>query len=285
MKSAYTIIDGIPCYAPDVAHENTDYPHGHFEKLFSIERKNFWFCSRNRVIQYLFQKYLGARDTHKVLEIGCGTGFVLHGLSRFSEYELTGAELHLAGLAFAKKRLHHVHFIQMDFRSTPFREEFDAIGAFDVLEHVEEDELMMKNAYTTLKPEGFFFISVPQHMWLWSTQDDAAYHKRRYSRKELMCKLKKAGFSVKFVTSFVFTLLPAMALSRFLKRNKPGKVLPKGMEFSYHELELPWVLNAALSICMRLDEFLIRLGCSLPIGGSLIAVAQKKKNDTLHLEK
>ncbi|PIQ77093.1 SAM-dependent methyltransferase [Candidatus Peregrinibacteria bacterium CG11_big_fil_rev_8_21_14_0_20_46_8] len=269
------IIQGIKCYAPELAHSSEDYPAGHAEKLYKIEAEHFWFRSRNRVLQYLFGKYLGRHEPRKILEVGCGTGFVLHGLARFSNFKLSGAELFIEGLEFAQTRLPNVDFVQLDFRDTPFAAEFDAVGAFDVLEHVEEDEQMIASAYTTLKPGGYFFISVPQHMWLWSTQDDTAFHKRRYSRREMKKKLQAAGFKIRFVSSFVFTLLPAMLLSRLRRKKSRNTKLSPGAEYSYDELQLPWALNALLNLIMHMDEFLIRLGVSLPAGGSLIVVAQK----------
>lgn len=252
----------------------TDYSPDHFERLFKLEEKNFWFRSRNRIIKRLFSQYLPPSKTAKILEVGCGTGFVLYGLSEFKNYHLFGGELHVEGLRYARERLPHAEFIQLDFRKTPFHNEFDAIGAFDVLEHVEEDILMMENVHKSLKPGELFFVSVPQHKWLWSNQDVAAYHKRRYTRKELILKLEQNHFSIEFATSFVFTLLPAMFLSRLFRKKKIRN--PDGMEYSFHELTLPSALNKLLEGFMKIDELLIRRGYSLPIGGSLIAVSRKK---------
>lgn len=273
LKSNYTLIDGIKCYSPTAAKYNTDYNSEHYDVLFNIESNNFWFRSRNRLIKYLFSKFLGGIHGAKVLEVGCGTGYVLKGLLRFKSLRLYGAELNIEGLKYAKKRLPEVEFVQLDMRYSPFEDEFDAVGAFDVLEHIDEDELIMKNVYKALKSKGLFFISVPQHMWLWSTQDDTSCHKRRYSRKEMIEKLKKAGFSIKFVNSFVFTLLPLMLISRLRMKKKK---LISTTKYNYDELTLPTFLNKVLECIMFVDEFLIRIGLPLFIGGSLLVVAEKK---------
>ncbi len=68
----------------------------------------------------------------KILEIGCGTGFVLSEISRlFPAAELSGSEASCSGLAFAAQRVKSASLFQMDARHIPFREEFDVVGAFD----------------------------------------------------------------------------------------------------------------------------------------------------------
>ena len=169
MKTEATIIDGIKCYAPELAYSNNDYNENDFKKLFEIEEHNFWFRSRNRVIQLLFKKY-SEHLSGTFLEIGCGTGFVLKGLCKFPNLELSGAEIYLEGLKFAKQRLPEVEFLQLDATSIPFREQYDYIGAFDVLEHIIEDEKVIQNVNNSLKICRKFLLIVPQYMFMWSIE-------------------------------------------------------------------------------------------------------------------
>ncbi|MBI4945065.1 MAG: class I SAM-dependent methyltransferase [Bacteroidetes bacterium] len=211
----------------------------------------------------------------KVLEIGCGTGYVLSGLSKKFDYKLMGAEIHLEGLRYAQQRLPLVEFIQLDATRMPFKSEFDAIGAFDVLEHIHEDELVIKNIFSALKEGGFLFVTVPQYMFMWSYLDDIAFHKRRYNRKELTEKIERAGFKIKYVGSFVFILFPLMFMARLFKKKQ---VLKEGFESNremYRELYLSPFVNSLFKFFMKADQFLIKKGVSLPFGGSLILVAEK----------
>ena len=134
-------IQGIKCYAPDMAYDGNDYPIEAFERLVELEDKNFWFRSRNQILIRIFRKYVRSAGRPRVLEIGCGTGYVLSGLESENRYDLVGGELHINGLIFAKQRLSGIEFIQMDARKIHRYDicQFDAIGAFDVLEHIEED--------------------------------------------------------------------------------------------------------------------------------------------------
>ncbi len=276
MIQNYEIIDGIKCYAPGIGNINSDYPAEAFRILFKSEDTNFWFISRNKIIQHLFKKHLGEKS-NKVLEIGCGTGYVLKGLqNNFPNYELEGSEIHHEGIKFAKERLPKVEFIQLDATNMPFENQHDAVGAFDVLEHIEADEKVMQEVYKSLKINGLFLISVPQHQWMWSVNDDIAYHKRRYSRKEMKQKLTNNGFEIVYIGSFVFTLFPFMYISRFFKQKKVAEVTNELIIKELNELQLNPIINSVFKIFMKIDELLIKIGFSLPFGGSLITVARKK---------
>ncbi len=265
----YKIIDGVKCYAPEILLESHYFPKENYEALYKLEEKNFWFLSRNRILLYFFNKFLHKIDRAKILEIGCGTGFVLKALSKLNKFDLYGAELYLEGLKFAKSRLEDIEFFQMDARDIPFENKFDAIGAFDVLEHVEEDWLIVKSAFKALKAGGLFFITVPQHKFLWSRQDEASFHKRRYSKKELTEKLYDSGFTIEFISSFVFTLLPMMLIARLQKKKK------NSIGYDFSELDLPQLTNNICNLLMSVDEFMIKRGISLPVGGSLLVIARK----------
>ena len=47
-----------------------------------------------------------------------------------------------------------------------FREEFDVIGAFDVIEHIDDDVAALKGIHKALKPDGDILMMVPRHMFL-----------------------------------------------------------------------------------------------------------------------
>lgn len=262
------IIDGIKVYAPEKAFDNDGFLESGFELLFRSEEKSFWFRTRNNIILYLYRKF-GPTVGAKFLEIGCGTGYVLNGFrNAFSELEVTGSEIFLNGLKLARKRMPEVEFIQLDATNIPFEEAYDAIGAFDVIEHIEEDRLVLKNCHKAIKPGGYLFLSVPQYMFMWSYLDDISCHKRRYSRKELIQKVREAGFEIKFVTSFIFVLFPVMMLSRFLKGSRK-------QENTSEEVLPGKALNTIFYFLTLFDIFLVKLGISLPWGGSLILVARK----------
>lgn len=233
-----------------------------FAVLNETETGNFWFEPRNRLIVGLLDKYFPLAETF--MEIGCGTGFVLSAISASRAWKtLYGSELHNEGLAFARQRTPSANLIQMDARNIP-ELSLDAIGAFDVLEHIPEDETVLRGINKALKLGGGLLISVPQHRWLWSHVDDEALHVRRYSAAELQTKVKAAGFRVLFSGSYTFALLPLMLASRMRKKNA-----------SDTEFSLPPAINAIFRAVLNAEVATTLAGIRFPVGGSRIMVAQK----------
>lgn len=263
------IVDGFCAYAPEFACKNSGFKSTYFLELSRLEKANFWFQSRNSLIIWALEKY--CQNFSSFLEIGCGTGFVLSGIAKaFPFAMLNGSEIFTAGLGFAAERLPLVNFMQMDARNIPFSEEFEVIGAFDVLEHIENDKLVLSQVYAALKPQGYLILTVPQHMWLWSVIDEYACHVRRYAARDLIGKIEKAGFRIVRTTSFVSTLLPAMMISRLLKRNSSIDTLDATAELKI----APW-LNSLFGTMLGFEQTFIRRGMNLPIGGSMLVVARK----------
>lgn len=262
------IHDGFPTYAPALAQEGGGFKTTYFAELAPLEAEYFWFRARNRLIIWSLGKY--GHGLRSFLEIGCGTGYVLSGIaSTFPGVRFHGSEIFTAGLAFAAARQPTIDFMQMDARHIPFVDEFDAIGAFDVLEHIEEDVLVLKQMYAALKPGGIMLVTVPQHAWLWSQVDEHACHVRRYSVKELHAKVEGAGFEILRSTSFVSSLLPALWVSRFVKKGST-----KDFDAMAELMIAPW-LNSIFFQLLCAELSMIKKGFSFPVGGSRLLVARK----------
>jgi SAM-dependent methyltransferase len=259
--------DGQPRFAPELATGDDGFVEESFELLATMEQSSFWFRSRNDLIAWAVMEYFSRAES--LLEVGCGTGFVLAGLRhRFPSVHFVGGELFDAGLAVSRRRLPGIPLLQMDARHIPFAAEFDVVAAFDVLEHIDEDEEVIRQLRQATKPGGGVIITVPQHARLWSAVDDFSRHRRRYTRQELVHKLESAGLSVVRTTSFVTLLLPALLASRLLHR--------RDREFDPEtEFRMAARTDAALERIMGLERRLIRRGASLPVGGSLLAIAAR----------
>ncbi len=272
----YTQIDGIRCYAPEVALDYTDYPSGGFDVTAAVEARSFWCRTRNRVLTHVFRRFTDRGRPLDVLEIGCGIGGVIGALREVGNLRLTGSEIYIQGLKYARAKMPDVDFIQLDATAIPFRDQFDVVGAFDVLEHIDADELVMREVHKALKADGLFVVTVPQYQWMWSTLDELVHHKRRYGRRELVEKLRGAGFDVIYTTSFVTALFPFMLLSRLRDRGKAASS-NETADFS-DRVTLPGPVNTVFDWVMRLDEALLKLGLTLPFGGSLLIVARRTRS-------
>lgn len=239
-----------------------------FERQSQFEEVSFWYQGRNEVIVWALRHYFP--DAASLLEVGCGTGVVLAQLQKeLPGLELVGGELHEPVLEIARERMPGVEFALLDGRSLPYENRFEVVSAFDVLEHIAEDEQVLGQMHRCLRPGGGLLITVPQHPWLWSARDEYLGHERRYSRKEMVGKVEAAGFEVVRATSFVSTLLPFMLASRV------GQRILRRDNDPTEELGLPASVQRVLSLGMKADLALIKRGVSLPAGGSLLVVARR----------
>jgi SAM-dependent methyltransferase len=254
-------------FAPELANTVSGFDPKVFDELSELETEYFWFVARNELIVGLVNKFFP--DARRFLEIGCGNGIVLGAVAKSRPWErLVGSELHPAGLAYARKRLpSEVEFVQMDARHVPAIGVFDLTGAFDVIEHVADDEGVLRGMRAATQTGGGTIVAVPQHPWLWSRSDDVAHHQRRYRRGELEAKLLRNGFEVLFSSSFTTLLLPVMAASRLMSRgNKPDDDVFREFRLSRH-------INDAFIAILRAEVRMTLAGWRWPAGGSRIVVA------------
>jgi trans-aconitate methyltransferase len=118
-----------------------------------LKAGNFWFRARNKIILWTLHQY--SPELKSFMEIGCRTGFVISAISeQFPKARLLGREYLEEGLVYARQRLPNVEFAQMDVRNIVYESELDA---FDVLEHIEEDEAVLQQIYKALKPGGIVY--------------------------------------------------------------------------------------------------------------------------------
>lgn len=260
-------IEGFTAWAPEFAHSNSGFKAESFSHLAQMEASSFWFRARNRLIIWAISRYFPKMSSF--LEVGCGTGFVLSGVTEaFPKARLVGTEIFVEGLKYAEKRVPDATLIQMDARAVPYVDEFDVAVAVDVIEHIEEDRQVLSQLYGAVRSGGGIIISVPQHKWLWSQSDDYACHVRRYDAGDLHEKIETAGFKILRSTSFVSLLLPLLLASRLVQRN--SKDYDPLAEF-----EIPSLLNKVLEIVLNIERKLISAGINLPVGGSRFVVARK----------
>lgn len=268
----YTVVDGIKCYHPDIAESFSGYPSSGFDATDDVNLDSFWVVSRTRLLRREIMIAVGGMPNAKVFEIGCGIGTFLHSLSSEPEIQLLGSEISLRGLRSAKAQCPTVEFIQMDATAIPFEEEFDVIGAFDVIEHIDDDMTVLYGIHKALKPRGGLVLTVPQHEFMWSSIDEFVHHRRRYNRENLLNKIESAGFQVDYVTSFVFMLFPLMLVSRLFHRKR--KMKPTVADFN-KQVRFNPLVNRICGWLMRIDELMIACRISLPWGGTLLVVARK----------
>ena len=151
----------------------------------------------------------------RILDVGCGTGANLEMLSQFGASE--GVDVSDDALAFcAHKGLKAQKGLA---ESLPFADEsFDLTTALDVVEHLDDDVAGLKEMFRVTKRGGYSLIFVPAFMWLWGVQDDISHHRIRYTKKQIVERLEKAGYKIERATYANWTFFAPILAGRTIMK-------------------------------------------------------------------
>lgn len=258
--------DGLLLFERGILPDHEDYRSEGLDEIYKYERDHPWFHHRLNVICKTFAKYV--EKSEDILEVGAGTGHTARGLRADGYASISLGEIHTNGLLYAKQygidRLY-----QFDLRTPPFREHFDVVALFDVLEHIEEDELAVRSIHGMLRPGGRVVLTVPAHRWLYSRIDELSSHHRRYDRKTLSSLLASAGFEVLDCRYFFIAMVPGLLVRTVMSRNLTWETVEKGVGLKVSRLG-----KAVLGLASAPGDFVLAPLRRL-LGGSLLAVAKR----------
>ncbi len=247
----------------------------YFEPLYAAEERHFWFIARNKVICSLANNALKNQSDSQILEIGCGTGNVLQALEKnFPTAQLVGMDLFREGLQFARRRVKG-GLVQADLAFPPFDRLFDLVGMFDVLEHIQDDQIVLNQTYQMIKPGGWLLLTVPADPRLWSYFDIASHHVRRYTLQELREKVGLAGFLEKFSSAYVAATYPLFWLNRRAMDYSISGVEADIQKQAEKEFKVIPIINEILCGVLSLEARWLSKGNRLPFGSSLVLLARK----------
>lgn len=272
-SKTFPVINGIPSLI-DHRLVADSFDASAFEFLFEMEQKHFWHMGRRELILDILRRNIPDLARSRMLEVGCGNGSVLAFLKQ-NGIDIEGGDIFMEGLDFCRQRTGSAILYQIDAQSLPFSDDYEIIGIFDVLEHIENDEQTLVAINKALKAGGNVILTVPSHKFLWSHHDEVSHHKRRYSRPELIAKLERCGFAVNKATYYMFFLFPVLAMMRLLSKMFPDrKPEEDGIQTSLEFKTIP-VINSVFLASLRLEKYLIRC-LNLPFGASLLIFATKR---------
>lgn len=247
------------------------YDPAWFAVLSEAEEKHFWFRMRNEIISSVARRLVDRLGpAPRLLEVGCGNGNVLRALKDlWPRAHAVGLDLFDEGLKRARSRCQCVTK-QGDIRAVDFPEaSFDLIGIFDVLEHLPDDENVLRILHRLLAPGGALLLTVPAGPALWSYFDEVAGHCRRYQSCELREKMRCNGFQITYQTHFMATLVPLLwAKRRGGARANDDASSARAMA----EMKLSRPANTLMHFVLQWERWWITRGRALPLGTSLLAL-------------
>ena len=136
--------------------------HDYYKEYYDLERQHWWFVAREKIISNYLKKLISAKilkhQDLKILNVGCGPGRSSQYLSSFGE--VTSIEYDKDCCEFASERT-GLQIINGSITELPFQDKmFDLVCAFDVIEHVEDDQLAISEMKRVAKKDGVIFISI-----------------------------------------------------------------------------------------------------------------------------
>ena len=234
-----------------------------YDAMAALDQRHWWYRARRHVIAALIRRLAAPAPGGEVLEIGCGTG---HNLSMLAEFgSVSALEVDPEARSVAEKRLGKpiLSAPLPELNGVP-RSHFGLVGAFDVIEHIEDDASAVAAIAGCLKPGGKFVATVPAHQWMWSAHDVVNHHHRRYSKKQFRSLFEASPLKLERI-GYLNSLLFPVAVGERMASKLRGK--------DDSDLSLPPApLNTALEKAFAAERHLIGK-VPLPPGLSLFAVA------------
>lgn len=233
----------------------------------SIERPDYWwYRARAELLRAALQQYVG--DVERTLDVGSADG---------------------PSVGWLRERKRHVS-LDIDPRglrpgdvcgsalALPFADRtFDVVTAFDVIEHCESESGVLAELIRVLTPGGRLLLSVPAYTWAWTNFDVVNGHYRRYTRRQVVAAVQRAGVTVERATYAFTTVFPLFAAQRLVTRlveNLRGKPAETPSSNLVELPRVPLAVERALSGLARVDEKLLAR-VDLPFGSSIFVAARK----------
>ncbi|EHB49726.1 Methyltransferase type 11 [Mycolicibacterium rhodesiae JS60] len=259
--------DGVRWLRRDGAQ--VSYPRDVLDTLSGDGGEGFWLDARADAVGEVLQE----ASIKTMWDVGAGSGAMAKRLGRYgvdvvSVEPLPEGALEIAHMG-AEVFCGTLHDLDLPSGSLP------AVGLFDVVEHLEDPADLLHEVARVLSPEGTLVVTVPAYQWLWSAEDEALGHFRRYSTTTLRHTLEQFQFTVLSARYCFASLVPPAALLRTVpyrlgRRSTPDEVLSRNSARMNPGAASRWaarVLALEAKAARRLP---------LPFGLSVLAVAQSR---------
>lgn len=188
----------------------------HYELVADVDEAHWWFVGRRSIMRAVLSELTPPGQDNVVVDVGCGPGANIAALSH--DYSCIGIDSSPHAIEHARTRFENVRFVNGVAPDDLGDADPDALLLMDVLEHVEHDREMLGRLISWLKPGGVILITVPADQRLWSKQDVALGHYRRYEPESLRELWSDEPVSELFLTPFNARLYPLIRAVRTASR-------------------------------------------------------------------
>jgi SAM-dependent methyltransferase len=233
--------------------------------LTESDTRHWWFRSKSAFVSAAIRHHVPERHRGGFLaDVGAGAGGVsaLLGWSPRRLVAIDGSEALVRSAVERHRLLATVGLAER----LPLREQsVSIVTLLDVIEHLPEQDHVLREASRVLRPDGYLVVTVPAHRWLWSEADELLGHVRRYTRSLLGAHLAEAGFRPVHLSHVFGWLVGPVWLRRRLSTAGEAQL---GLD-----VRAP-LLDRLAMVLTRLESAVTRV-LPLPFGTSIICVAAK----------
>lgn len=253
-----------------VPDSSRSLPDTHFTNLAEVEETYWWHVSRILWAEHIINRCVDNPSSSNVLDFGCGTGGFLQALNKRMRFRsCLGVDVSAVAIEHAKRRGDNYQCSAFSDLSEVSGK--DIVFLMDVLEHVEDDALLLTSIIKELKPGGFLLLSVPASPRLYSSWDETLGHYRRYTMRQVCSLVERAGGSLIYKRHAFAYLIPLIYWKRVLQ----------GTTFDDHSCTFPPVPKAvnSLFLCLTRLELASSRFFNMPWGSSLFCLVGKTPVD------
>jgi len=231
------------------------------------EKTYWWHLGRLRIIETYISKAKGNKKKFKIMNIGCGTGGTIDMLENFGSVD--NVDISDDAIKFMRdqgyKNITKVKDIKLPFKDKTY----DMVGAFDVLEHIDNQVEALREWKRIIKDDGAIVITVPAYQWLWSDHDVSLHHKRRYTTTRLALAAREAGLKPQKKSYAIVFSLPLIVGFRFI-----NKALGRKADSETSYVDVPSWVNSLFSNLLYAEAKLHKF-MRFPAGTSVVTILRK----------
>ena len=240
-----------------------------YKNMFEKEQTYWWYVGLHSLVYSSLCNQKINKDS-VILDAGCGTGGLIHFLSKKGYQNLEGFDFSTDAINFCHKRGFENCF-QQDLNTWEPNKKYDVIVSCDVLYHknVLNDELIIQKFKEALNPGGILILNLPAFEILKRQHDIIVETKKRYTTNSIKKLCESSNLTILFITYRLPLLFGAILISKWV--NKIFNKTEKSDLDTISPFTNKLLLNANL-----IENKLVRNKIKLPFGSSVFAIIKKK---------
>ncbi|MCX7619511.1 MAG: methyltransferase domain-containing protein [Acidimicrobiales bacterium] len=253
-----------------IAAERANQPaEDYFDLMAEVAATHWWYRGRRDWLAQELGPYLTSGAV--AVDVGCGTAESVETLRSLGAAAVVGTDVSLQALGHARRRDPAPPVLEAAAENLPFANGVaDVVTSMDVIEHLDDDVVALREYRRVLRPGGILFVTVPAYQFLWSAHDVRAAHRRRYRSQQLRRSVEAAGFVVERIGYYYSFLVPPAVLLRRTPLRRLVKDTDEETSAAHPGMDRLLYLLASAERC-----WVRRTGIRPPFGLSILCLASK----------